>query len=171
MSEIEYLLIDLLHEFPIDEDSILADSFVESFGIDCDIPIQDRKLAITQLFKKELIYENSYQSLCLTSEGGKLWESKFLIDWNLYCELFTIGDYQYSYFYACDMKQIELFIQNGYGLLDHIEIQVAKDWQPIYWKKPFSGFYLKIPIDIEELDDIFKSMSKYNIRHEYLYNE
>lgn len=91
-----------------------------------------------------------------------------MIEWNLYCELFTIGDDQYSYFYACDIKQIRLFIQNSQGLLDNIEIQVAEDWQPIYWKESFSGFYLKIPIDIEELGDIFRSIPRYSKQHYFL---
>lgn len=54
-------------------------------------------------------------------------------------------------------------MKHSKGLLDDDTIQTAQNWQPIYWKKPFDGFYIKKQLDDELLpyfDDILLKYCK-----------
>ncbi len=153
MTYTDLLIVDLLHNQKISQAVILSDDFAEALNITTKEPsLNDKTNALTSLKDKGYIKIDDNGYIGLTQKGGKLWERTFLIDWRCYFEYGgEFLDKEYTFFYAVHKKTVELAIKESQGLFDNCTIKTAKNWQPIYWKPPFDGYYIKTPLDSERL--------------------
>lgn len=166
MNDLNLTIIHLLHTMRVKPSAIFADDFVESFNLNLKNPSLNEKTQHLTFLKDDgyiQIDDNGYMGL--TQQGGKFWEKHFLIDWQLYFEYGSqfIGDKEYVFFYAARQATIKLAMKHSKGLFDDGTIQTAQNWQPIYWKKPFNGFYIQKELNNELLpyfDDILPKYCK-----------
>lgn len=157
-------IIHLLHNMRVKNSSILSEDFSESLNLNIAEPsLNEKAESLDKLLKNGYIQidENSY--IGLTQKGGQFWESEFLIDWHLYFEYGSqfINDKEVVFLYAANQETLKLAIKNSNGLLDDCEIKTAKDWQPIYWKEPFNGYYIEKELDSELLPYFSEILPKY----------
>lgn len=165
MNNLNLIIIHLLHNMRISQSAILSDDFVESLNLNIDNPSFSEKLeSLNYLRDSGYIQINKDEYIGLTSKGGEFWESKFLIDWNLYFEYGSqfINDKELTFFYATNKETVQLAIKNSNGLFDDCEIKIAQNWQPIYWKEPFNGFYIEKELDSELLPYFDEILPKYH---------
>lgn len=167
MKNLKYLLLDLLSDQKIKLSHMLSDDFDMAFGVDsCGSISQDRKQAIQELFDENLIIKGDDDYLAFTQLGACEWEKVFCPNWELYAELFMIchtSNQETSYFYTCSLQIMQLFIDKCRGFLDSPKINLAENWQPIYWKDNFHGYYIKTDVDNEKLSKVFFELPTYKL--------
>lgn len=171
MNDLTLTLIHLLHNMQIDKSHILVDGFVESFNVNINNPSFDKKIkSLDYLLKNGYIQIDETDYIGLTQKGGQFWESEFLIDWYLYFEYGGqfIDDKEFAFFYASNQKTLQLVMDSSNGLFDGCEIKIAQEWQPIYWKPAFNGFYIEKALDSEFLFYFDEILPKYCHRLEDL---
>lgn len=155
MTKLPFLILDLLHDNKIAKSVFLSLDFEEQLNVDTNnATLEERRFTIENLIKNEMLYVEPNGYLALTEKGGKYWEMSFCVDWNLFFEFF--GIHEKSYLYACNIQQIHLAIDNSNGLLDDCFIHEAKNWQPIYWKNYFKGFFIESNIDCTLLPNFYE---------------
>lgn len=164
MTKLDLIIIHLLHHMQIIKSHILADDFVESFNISIQNPSFDEKTkSLDYLLKNGYIQIDETGYIGLTQKGGQFWESTFLIDWHLYFEYGSQfkNDTEFTFFYATNKETVQLAIKNSNGLFDDCEIKITQDWQAIYWKPAFNGFYIEKALDSELLPYFDEILPKY----------
>ena len=152
MGKLDLTFIHLLHNMRVYKPHILADDCTLALNLPIDEPAFNEKItSLDNLFKNDYIKIDEAGYIGLTQKGGEFWESKFLIDWNLYFEYGSqfINDKELTFFYATNKETLQLAIKNSNGLFDDCKIKMAENWQPIYWKEPFNGFYIEKELDSE----------------------
>lgn len=164
MNTLTKKIIHLFHNMRIKKSSIVSEYFSESLNLNIVEPsLNEKTESLDDLLKNGYIQIDKTGYIGLTQKGGKFWESKFLIDWNLYFEYGSqfINDKELTFFYATNKETVQLAIKNSNGLFDDCEIKIAQNWQPIYWKEPFNGFYIEKELDSELLPYFDEILPKY----------
>lgn len=163
-NHLSFILINVLHNMRIKQSAIFTDDFTQSLNLDIAASsLNEKTESLDELLKSGYIQIDETGYIGLTQKGGQFWESKFLIDWNLYFEYGGqfIDDKEIVFFYAVNKKTIQLAINNSNGLFDDCTIKTAQNWQPIYWKKPFNGFYIEKVLDSELLPNFYEVLPNY----------
>lgn len=152
-------IIHLLHNMTVEQSIFLADDFSQRLNLPFEQPALDEMLAAIEQLKLGQYIQMNDGYVGLSQKGGALWEKTFLIDWGRYFEVVSwfVDGKEQLFFYASSQATIQCAIYHSQGLLDDCQIQTADNWQPIYWKEPFDGFYIQKALDGELLpyfDDI-----------------
>lgn len=166
------LILDLLHDNKVAKEALLSSNFEEDFNVNMDsTSIQNRVEATNYLISKNYIQVEDNHLLAFTPKGGKYWESIFKVNWNLYHEVIYVLDNDFNenfYLYACNKELIKLAIDRSNFFLNDCVIEIAKEWNPIYWKLEFKGFYIQTNISNEyfsRLPTILPSYRDLSILH------
>lgn len=158
MAYLHYLILDLFHEHAVKLSHIQQVDFDLAFNVNSRNSTPQQRMNIVRYFlNKDMIIQSNYEDyLELTKKGGHYWEELFFPNWDLYFEFYLIydkSDIPVYCFCATKLETVQKFIQSSNGLLDGCRIDVAKNWQPIYWKPQFEGFCIKIRGGNEQLDE------------------
>lgn len=165
MMALKMLMLDLFFNQKIKLSQLLDLEFDLVFNVNSNgsTPTQ-RQQIIQQLLDDGLLAYFDDEYLQFTKKGGEYWEELFKPTWSLYHEMYSLIDEdgeEFTYFYACDLALIEFFVANRRYLLGNPKIKVAKNWQPIYWKEEFQGYYIKIEGDDTYLSRVYDLMPNY----------
>lgn len=164
MNKLNLTIIHLLHNMRVKNSSILSENFSENLNLNIAEPsLNEKTESLDNLLKNDYVQIDETCYIGLTEKGGQFWESEFLIDWSLYFEYGSqfINDKEFTFFYATNKETVQLAIKNSNGLFDDCEIKIAQNWQPIYWKEPFNGFYIEKELDSELLPYFDEILPKY----------
>lgn len=170
MNDLNLTIIHLLHNIKVNKSIILSDNSAERLNLAIVEPdFHDKINALTMLQNQAYVHIDDNGYMGLTQKGGAFWENTLLIDWQFYFEYgsWFIGDKEYTFFYATKQETVKLAMKHSKGLFDDCIIQTAQNWQPIYWKEAFDGFYIQKELNSELLPYFADVLPKYCKNHKH----